>query len=351
MLLFKILLFLLISIFLPILIGNELLGLTKQKITIAKSYVFGLITMWAVCQIVSVPLIFLKSSFILLVFLLSIIYGTLAIAGLYKKRWFDFKIPRLGAINKDKLVDYVFGVGLFIFIISLILTQIFHQHTDDDDSRFVVNAVDIVRTNKMFLINPSTGENWGSWNGEVIRDIISPWAIYIAYLAKLTGISVAITAHTMLPISLMLAVYATYWLLSDVFFHGKFAYRCIFVMTWLLLNLYGYTSLYTAETFLMTRIWQGKSVVASFGIPLQLLVLFWLYNEEETKNNRSYIIMLLLISFAMCFASGMGIILCAIIIGCYGLVYGIAKKNMKLMLAIWSAAIPNAFYFLLKVLI
>lgn len=340
-------LFLFIAIVVPVLIGDEVIGALNQEITISRSYVFGTITMWAVCQIVSVPLIFIKSPFSVVVVLVSFIYAILGGLGIYKKRWTNILLPEIKGKIDNRYLSYIFFAIMIVAIGALLCMQTLLQHTDADDSRFVVNAVDIVRTNRMFVTNPSSGESWGSWYGEVARDVFSPWAIYIAYLAKITGISTGVMAHTMLPISLMLAVYATYWMLSDIFFHGKVVYRCIFVIMWLLLNLYGYASLYTSETFLMTRIWQGKSLVTALGIPLQMLVFLWIYKEDDHNKMQSYTVLLLAISFAMCLTSGMGIILCAIMIGCYGLVYGITKKNWKLMFAIWYAAIPNAIYFLL----
>ena len=43
------------------------------------------------------------------------------------------------------------------------------QHTDYDDSRFVVNAVDMIRTDRMFLTNPSTGRELAKWMRSPLR--------------------------------------------------------------------------------------------------------------------------------------------------------------------------------------
>ena len=39
-----------------------------------------------------------------------------------------------------------------------------------------------------------------------------------------------------------------------------------------MINLYGFYSLYCGETFLMTRGWQGKSIVAGVGIPAMIML-------------------------------------------------------------------------------
>ena len=50
----------------------------------------------------------------------------------------------------------------------------------------------------------------------------------------------------------------------------------------------------------------------------------------------------------MCLLSGMGIVIGAIIIGCFALGYSICKKDLKTLIYILPLAIPNAMYFILE---
>lgn len=326
----------------PILLGNSICGIMKQDIRLGHSYVIGYVGLWALIQLITVPLVLLKQSFMIVVVAVSVICLGVILYGI-KKKYYNIKILEFKNIS-DKLA---FAVMCLAVIALLVVTAVL-QHTDADDSRFVVNAVDIVRTNKMFLTNPATGEAIPVWSGELVKDVTSPWAVFIAYCAKLTDIHPTIMAHTVLQLVLTLILCLVYWMLSDVFFKGDITSRSIFVCLALLINVYGYYSVYSAETFAITRIWQGKAVVASIGIPLVLLTSMQIYENHKLKANY---VMLILISMAMCLMSGMGIIISAIMVGCIGFVYGIAKKEIKVFLGMIMAVIPCVTYYLINTLI
>lgn len=332
----SILLSFIILFIIPCLVGNTMTGLLQVENGLAKSFIIGLVTMWGICQFITVPFVLLKADFRIVLVIFCVVIIGISIYGIYKK-WF----PRL-LIKTDTISHRVALVIMLLAIGAFLIANIVLQHTDADDSRFVVNAVDIIRTNTMFLTNPATGEALEVWEGELIKDVTSPWAVFIACLAKATGIHATIMAHTFMPVMLLLMACCVFWLLSEEFFGKDVSSRCIFVCLVLLLNVYGYYSVYSAETFLMTRIWQGKAVVAGIGVPLLILEFLWLYKQEQKK---SLYVLLLITQFGLCLLSGMGIIIGAIMAGCYGLVYGIAKKNWKMILAMWASVIPNVVYY------
>ncbi len=317
----------------PILLGNTICGILKLDIKLSNSYVLGYIGLWALFQLITVPLVLLKQSFVIVVVIITgavigmIIYGV-------KKKYYSFKLPEFRNWG-DRLA---FAVMCMAIVALLVVTALL-QHTDADDSRFVVNAVDIVRTNKMFLTNPATGEAIPIWEGELVKDVTSPWAVFIAYCARVTDIHPTIMAHTVLQLVLTFILCLVYWMLSEVFFKEDISSRAIFVVLALLVNVYGYYSIYSAETFAITRIWQGKAVVASIGIPLMYLMSMWIYDDHKKKANY---IMLFVLSMAMCLMSGMGIIISAVMVGCISIVYGILKKDAKVFFYILISAIPCA---------
>lgn len=332
----NIILALIVLILIPILMGNSICTILKLDITIGKAYTVGFVGMWAILQLITVPLVMLKQSFMIVVIVESVLICAICLYGLIKRR-FASPIPKLKGLGEKA----AFAVMCIIVVALLVVTALM-QHTDADDSRFVVNAVDIVRTNKMFLTNPATGQPIAVWEGELIKDVTSPWAVFIAYCAKVTGIHATIMAHTFLPIVLTLMMCVVYWLLSDIFFRGDIVYRSVFTIMAIILNVYGYYSVYSAETFAITRIWQGKAVVASIGIPFIFLIGMWIY--ENVEQNGLYVL-LFMTALAMCLMSGMGIIIGAVMSGCIGFVYGVMKKNIKAFLKIVAAALPCIIYF------
>jgi len=136
-----------------------------------------------------------------------------------------------------------------------------------------------------------------------------------------------------------------FWVISKELFKNDITNRCIFMCFVVLLNVYGYYSIYSAETFMLTRIWQGKATVASVAVPTMLLLCMWLYENEKSYG---YYIILALMDIGMCLMSGMGVIIGALILASFGLVYGFVKRKLWITLLMWMMCIPNAVYFVVN---
>ncbi len=326
---------------LPYLAGNGFCECLQIKKTIPKLYLLGLVIIWSFCQVITVPLVLLKAPFWTVVAILSVWNLFLAVYGLYQRRF--PRLLRKKRTKEEKIIILISTILILVFLLAVFLGQ----HQDADDSRFVVNAVDIVRTDRMLLTDPNTGNEITTWLGELKKDVTAPWAVYLAYCGKITGLSPTIIAHLFLPVSLMMAVLGVWWMLSEEFFGKDIFHRCIFLDTLMFLHLYGYISVYNAETFVMVRLWQGKAVVAGLGIPAIFLICMWIYRY----NKKSDYICLALLDFALCLMSGMGVIIGALLLGCFGLLYGIFKRKWKVTLSLWLMIIPNVIYYLIYYLL
>lgn len=336
MLIVNIVLAVLLSWIVPYLAGNGFCEVLKIKKTVPKLYVMGLIAIWAFCQFITVPLVLLKASFLTVVILLSAWILILCGYGIYRNHFPSF-IKGRGKSREQKIVVLITGILITFFLVA----AFFGQHMDADDSRFVVNAVDIVRTNKMFLTDPNTGSEITTWLGELGKDVTAPWAVYLAYCGKVMGLSPAVIAHTILPAALLGAVLGVWWMLSEEFFGAELVHQCVFVDVLMFLYVYGYFSLYSSETFTMVRIWQGKAVIAGLGVPAMFLICIWIYRYGQKS---AYACMLFL-NLALCLMSGMGVIIGALLLGVFGFLYGIFKKNWRITMCLWGMVIPNVIYY------
>ncbi len=321
----------------PYVAGNGFCDALQIKKTIPKLYLLGLVAIWAFCQLVTVPLVLIKASFWTVIILLTAWIVFLCGYGLYRR---DFpRIQREKRTGEEKAVILVTGILIILFFLAVL----WGKHIDEDDSRFVVNAVDIVRTNRMFLTDPNTGNEINTWLGELSKDVTAPWAVYLAYCGKLTGISPTIVAHTFLPLSLFTAIFGVWWMLSEEFFGKDVLHRCVFLNVLMFLQIYGYFSVYSAEAFAMLRLWQGKAVIAGLGIPAMFLLCMWIYKY----NKKNDYICLMFLDFALCLMSGMGVIIGALLLGCFGFLYGVVKRKWKITLRFWMMIIPNGIYYLI----
>lgn len=346
----KVLSVILLLYLMPCCVGSRVNHVLKINTTVVKNYLVGNVFIWALFQLVTVPLVLAKQSFLIVVAIVSIVLFGMCIFEIYhevyrkkcvifKRKYWSKRIPKM---NTSDMISMVI---MEVMLLALLFTIVMLQHTDADDARFVVNAVEIVRTNRMFLTDVITGQELEIWIGELVKDVTSPWAVYIAYFAKLTGIPVVIMAHSVLPISLILCAFAVYWLFAGEVFKKNLTDKSMFMCLMILLNVYGYFSRRTAEMFLMTRIWQGKAVVASVAIPAMFLFAMWLYRNEKKIG---YYVLVAMLGVGMCLMSGMGIIIGAIMLAGIGLVYGIAKRKWWMTLVIWALCIPNVVYFVIN---
>ena len=236
---------------------------------------------------------------------------------------------------------YSMVIGITIFVIYKSLTL---QHVDEDDTRFVVNAMDMIENNTVFLTNPARGNEISNWYGELLKDVVSPYSVFPATIAYFTGMKAVTAFHSVMPIILLVIISCLYYELAERFFRGRRDYKSLFVVFLWLVNIFGYYSVYGQETFMMTRLWQGKSIVAAVGVPAMIMLLLDVYNDSA---DRTTYILLFMTNASMCFFSGMGIILMLIMTACYGLVYAIDQKNYRILLYLAVTCIPNVFCYII----
>lgn len=254
----------------PVFVGNAICNRLSMQGTIPRSFVMGYLSMWAVFQIITVPLILLKVSFLVDVVVYSMFLIGIIVYGIVKKTYCSMTIPKVEPSAWVGII-VMLATGIYMIVQSFRL-----QLTNADDTRFVVNAVDTVRTNRMLLTDVNTGKEILSWTGDLFKDVISPWAVFAAYLSKITGISAASMMHTFLPPVLLAVMMCIFWLVAGELF-DKHIYRALFVILLLVMYMYGYFSIYNAETFTIIRLWQGKATMAAVGIPALLYAFLRLY--------------------------------------------------------------------------
>ncbi len=193
----------------------------------------------------------------------------------------------------DSKWDWFFLVLMLPAFLKVLQLLTINTYIDDGDSRMVVNAIDIIRTNRMFRTNPATGF-FMEWGGELTRDVVSPWAVSGLYFPNNSPFSINHDS-TVQPIVLYLCLFSIQWELSRHLVGPEIRYRCVFcVLLWVVILYCGYNG-WTAEGFLLLRVWQGKAVVAGVGNPCVVLQMFRIYERGNTAD----FILLAVINYAM----------------------------------------------------
>ncbi len=348
----KLLLFFLWVILIPLLIGCYWSERHKKYPgSLFLAYFYGIFIEFALFEILAVPMTFLRTSLHLLTILWMILSLALAVCSVVLGRGFPLLRKRAVSFGENAASSLRKRVTplLLVFLLCLILQVVFvtaFQHIDDDDAYFVATANTAVQTDTLLQYNPYTGDLYRSLPS---RYVFAPWPLFLAVLSQLTGIHPAVIAHLILPGLVLLFVYLVYALIARDLFPEKSSQRDFFLLVVvLILSFFGF-SIYTSGTFLLTRGWQGKALVAGL---IQPALFYICRGAMKEKGGWEMWCALFCVVTAACMFSSMGIVLSIIPVGVYALVYGISQKKWRCIpyaaLSCLGAAACGVSYLLIR---
>ena len=218
---------------------------------------------------------------------------------------------------------------------------------DGDDAYYVVQSVLADQTGVLNRIRPYTGLS----TDLDIRHALATLPLWIAYVARMTGIHATIVAHTLLPLIFIPLTYYVFVQIGRKLFSDGSVKLPIFLTLVSIMQIWGNISIYTNETFFLTRTWQGKSVLAN----LILLVELWLMLElcareksgkrqKETGSQLPYWLLLAVNHIAAAMMTSMGAFLTALLFGITALVAAIRYRSWSILWKMALCCIPNVIY-------
>lgn len=254
---------------------------------------------------------------------------------------------RLPRVLKEKKADPDEAALWFLFF-CLLGFQLWMAYTkasfDGDDAYYVAQTLQTWKTGTMYYYVPYTGFTT-VLDGRHAMALMPMW---IAYVAKLCGTHPTIVTHSMMPLVLIpltdVCLYQALVELTD----GKKENRrrqqlpaMMFLLA--ILQIFGNTSIYTPETFLLMRTWQGKSLFANFLVPLTLILLLMLLRNRDTERHWC-VGMLILLNMAAGFATSLAPVLISGVLLGSGLVIAAARRRWKLLPLLLAVCIPCFLY-------
>lgn len=288
----------------PVLLGLLVTKfLNKEKNNLILAFVIGYLMEFAICQLVTVPMIFIEAKFTTLLYIyigMNLILSLVSIIINVK----SFK--ELIIIN----IDYIRKMPklLTLIVIILIGIQVYglvgYMHLDDDDAFYVGTAVTSIQTDSIYKYSPTTGGETGEHLA--LRYRLGPFPVYYAINAKIINIHPTIFAHTIMPIIFIPIAYMMFALIASHLFKNNKERIMLFLIFINIITIWGNYSTRNTFSFLLFRIWQGKSILANIIIPGTWLM--YLLAKENDFKLINYVIIFILI-LAGCFTTTMGIAL------------------------------------------
>ena len=339
----------------------ELLKIKERISRILHAWVLGFTTILAVSQLVLVPLVAMEQTLTRAIMLWKIVLTVLGILSfiVLLRKWAVVGLPgeetdTANVADREETANLpteqnsgnrkwivIFGVlaAVLVFIQAYIPAR--YEHSDDDDARFIALQVSAVYHDTMYRESPIHADFMYWDQGEVRKDLTSPWAMLMAMVSREGRIESAVLSHSYLPFFLILLCYALYLLIGQAMFRGDWEKSLLFLIFLSVIHLAGYTSTHTLASMLLLRIWQGKAVCASFMLPL----FFYLFYQILRKDyNRGWLLLLYVASIGACLLSGIGIVTAPIMLFIYGALDFCYYRKWRKTFAIWMAAVPCGIF-------
>ena len=335
---FEILLWFLI---IPLAAGNlPVFETGKEKdwfVRMADALICGYVLLFAVFELLALPLIFTRQSFAVLKYSYEILACVLALAGVIFA-WKNKKNRADGAERKKSLSRKKIPAAMWLAFLLVAIqmgSYVFGMATDLDDAFYVATATTTLETNGMFTYDAYTGMLASYLPA---RYVFAPFPILLAFYSDMVHMHAAVVAHTVEPVFFLLISYLVYWKIGRKLFDKDDRKVGLFLLFLALIQMFSYYSVYTQGTFLSIRIWQGKALLASFVLPA-----IFLQAKECMETNRmcgAWVTLFLMMTSA-CLVSGMGIMLAPIMLGLMTLLYAVKDRNWGNIKRAVICCLPN----------
>ncbi|MBP3279267.1 MAG: hypothetical protein J6M44_09970, partial [Butyrivibrio sp.] len=258
----------------------------------------------------------------------------------------DFLNPRTDP--KSYKVDYTlesrvywgifFAIMAFQMIMSIVMASF-----DGDDAYYVVESLLAQQADVMNTILPYTGMS----TSLDIRHALAVITMWIAFVAKLSGIHATIVSHSIIPLFFIPLVYLVYVEIGRILFRSRQQIIPVFMIVVSLLLMFGNVSIYAPATFFLMRTWQGKALVSNLVFPMIIWLFLWMFENskmEERTSFRPAWIMLGLVNMLSGVCSSLGVIFGSGLIALLTLVLLIVTKRWTVILGAFLCIIPNIIY-------
>ena len=357
----------------------------------------GYFTMWAVFGLVTIPVVvFVRyDNFILAsncFMALSILCAAAGVGLTYRRKGSVRALVRTenplqegfgNAVRRMSWAERVEWLLFFILLGFQLYKAAAYASFDGDDAYYVTASLIAQQADTMYTILPLTGRH----TGLDIRHALAVFPMWIAFVAKKSHIHATILSHTVLPFLLLPLTYLVYYEIGRLLFDGrkngqdkgriKRAARRVdsaasenrselrsgenlplFMILMAVFQIFGNVSIYTNETFFLTRTWQGKAVAGSLVIPALLWMFLLLSDGRERKDadglrakrtgtkRAGLWLLLTCINMTAGICSSIAVFLVSILMAVTAVCLAFVERDCKILIKMGAVCIPGAVYVL-----
>ncbi len=244
------------------------------------------------------------------------------------------------------------GRGTLALFLLLVVFQLYMAYTrasfDGDDAYYGAQALAAQQLDTLYRVNPYTGRGAPL----DVRHALALFPIWEAYVGTMCGIHATIFCHSIAPLILIPLTYILYYQAGLALFWKKRQLLPGFMVLIALWQMFGNISLYTTETFFLTRTWQGKSFAGNFVIPAVLWLFLCLFGPEGKKKKggsgkSGFWVLLGCLNLAGGASSSLAVLLSCLMTGGFGVLFALWEKKFSVLIKAGICCVPGGLYVLL----
>lgn len=327
----------------PTVVGTLVTNVDRRQRNLPAMWIGGQMLLWAGFHIITVPLVLTGGRFGTVVKLFSAytaicLFGAILLLLIKRKRKIGIFRSEEGCPERREKKIVLLWVVFWTILVVQLLAALFLAYADGDDAFYVATAAIAVESDTMYYVLPYTG---GVTEFDA-RYALAPFPMWIAYLARVTGIRTVTVAQVLVPPVLIAMAYAVYYLLGRRLFTKRKECIPLFLIFTEILVLFGDYSMYTPEKFLIARSRQGKAALSAIVIPFLIYLLWILLETLEEKKKLSVVYWCSLICglTTACLCSTLGAVLSCMLIGITGVCGAVCYRKWKLLVPMAVCCVP-----------
>lgn len=272
-----------------------------------------------------------------------------------KPSWGFSKMGKWESISLEEKIVFL----LFLVIVGFQLYMAFTRASfDGDDAYYGVHAVAAQQIDTLYRVNPYTGRSAPL----DVRHALALFPIWEAYVGEMSSVHATIVTHTAVPLILIPLTYILYYQIGKILLRNRKDMLPMFMVVIALWQMFGNISIYTAETFFLTRTWQGKSFAGNFIIPAVIWIFLVLFvrsssgkvigwEEAFNENGSGPWILLACLNFAGGASSSLAILLSCLLSAGLAVLFAIRERSFGILVKVSLCCVPGGLYVLLYLLL
>ncbi|MCR5302849.1 MAG: hypothetical protein K6E49_10475 [Lachnospiraceae bacterium] len=310
-----------------------------RKWSLILTVAIGFFAYYAVFALVCLPVMFTYRPLSLLtrIWLIPCILACVCSLILYGRQWKIKALEIAWDIRNNTLFCAAVAVITLIFAALAVITYSFTL----DAAYYVATVTTNVDTNMINVYDAFTG-NW--MDHFELRYVFATYYVNDSVVCRLTGLPALVETKSVMTFIVMTMANALYVLICRRFFEDRTRALSMYIL--MALTNFMFISLYTSSDFLMTRTYEGKSIVGN----ISLILIFVLYMMLIDGENRGIFIKLFVVCLGTATVSSTANMVIPAAVAVLFVPYAFIHKKPLVLVKIFACIIPELVMMIVYVL-